>query len=84
MKEKTDINPMQRARRCEARSKRTGEPCKAPAVKGWAVCRMHGAYGGAPEGKRNGNYVHGTRTKGAKDSLALVKALAKVCRETVG
>ena len=24
---------------------------------------MHGARGGAPEGKRNGNYRHGARTK---------------------
>jgi hypothetical protein len=27
------------------------------------VCRMHGARGGAPQGKRNGNYKHGARTK---------------------
>ena len=32
-------------------------------MKGWAVCRMHGAGGGAPEGKRNGNYRHGFRTE---------------------
>ena len=24
--------------------------------KGWKVCRMHGARGGGPTGKRNGNY----------------------------
>lgn len=34
--------------RCHARSKTTGERCKAPAVKGWKVCRMHGARGGRP------------------------------------
>jgi hypothetical protein len=27
------------------------------------VCRMHGARGIAPEGKRNGNYRHGVRSK---------------------
>ena len=26
-------------------------------------CRMHGARGGAPEGKRNGNYKHGARSR---------------------
>ena len=25
-------------------------PCKAPAVRGWKVCRYHGAGGGAPVG----------------------------------
>jgi hypothetical protein len=44
---------------------------------------MHGAHGGAPKGKRNGNYAHGARTKGAKDSLALVKALVEVCRNNL-
>ena len=41
-----------------------GKPCRAPAVRGYQVCRMHGARGGAPEGKRNGNYRHGARHKG--------------------
>lgn len=60
-----DANPMQSAHaapRCNARSKRTGKPCRAPAVRGWRVCRMHGARGGAPEGEANGAYRHGLRT----------------------
>ena len=62
-------NPMQNilkahaAPRCSAKSKRTGQRCRAPAVRGFRVCRMHGARGGAPEGKGNGNYRHGGRTK---------------------
>jgi hypothetical protein len=53
------INPMQNilkahaAPRCLAKSKRTGQRCKAPPVRGFRVCRMHGARGGAPEGKRS-------------------------------
>ena len=46
---KDDDNPMDRpnsAPRCSARSKRTGEPCRAPAVTGWRVCYFHGAGGG--------------------------------------
>ena len=46
---KSDANPMHKAHaspRCHAKTKRTGQACKAPAVKGWRVCRMHGAGGG--------------------------------------
>ena len=31
-------------------------------MKGWTVCRMHGAGGGAPTGPSNGAYRHGQRT----------------------
>ena len=31
---------------CTATSKRTGVRCKANAVRGWNVCRNHGAGGG--------------------------------------
>ena len=48
--------------RCKAKSKRTGEKCKNPAVKGYTVCRVHGAnpknHGGAPKGSLNA-LVHG-------------------------
>jgi hypothetical protein len=40
------------AKRCKAHSKRTGEPCKNPAVIGFDVCRMHGAHG--PGSKKPG------------------------------
>lgn len=71
-------NPMHRAHaapRCTARSKRTGKPCRSPAVRGWKVCRMHGARGGAPEGERNGNYRHGARTKEMIEVWKLIKSL---------
>ena len=66
--EKSDTDPMQSAHaspRCHARSKRTGQPCRSPAVRGWTVCRMHGARGGGQKGEQNGAYVHGERTQGA-------------------
>ena len=44
---------MRRASRCHAVSKRSGLQCRAPAVRGHSVCRMHGAAGGAPKGNRN-------------------------------
>ena len=40
-------------------------------MRGWKVCRMHGARGGAPKGKRNGNYKHGaTRWKRSNSGSA--------------
>lgn len=74
-----DYNPlgllaMRRAPRCVAHSKRTKLPCKAPAVRGWNVCRAHGARGGAPRGILNGNYKHGGRTREAMAATKLTKA----------
>jgi hypothetical protein len=78
--------------RCSARSKRTGEPCKAPAVTGWTVCRCHGA-GGGPRGERNGNYRHGQFTCEAiaerqelADLIRLVRATSRSlsCEEGPG
>jgi hypothetical protein len=57
------VYPFQKSPRCSATSKRSRKPCMAPAVKGWRVCRFHGARGGAPTGKRNGMYRHGDNTK---------------------
>src|SRR5215203_6054068 len=73
------VLPMHLSPRCSARSKRTGERCRAPAVTGWTVCRFDGAGGGRPKGKRNGNYKHGLFTnKGAqmrRTPLALLQSL---------
>ena len=47
-----------KAKRCKATSKLSGERCKNAAVKGYDVCRMHGARGGAPKKNLNA-LVHG-------------------------
>lgn len=76
-------NPMHRcneAPRCGAKSKRTGLPCRSPAVGGHRVCRMHGAGGGAPKGKANGNFRHGGRTKEAADATRHVNELVRLAR----
>jgi len=75
------VEAMRQARRCNANSKRTGLPCKAPAVRGYNVCRMHGARGGAPMGKANGRYVHGARTTQFRAAMALVKMCAKAAKD---
>ncbi len=67
----------QKAPRCSATSKRTGNPCQAPAVRGWAVCRFHGASGGAPKGAQNGNYKHGLYTKTAVEERRVIRELLR-------
>jgi hypothetical protein len=77
-----NTNPMHKAHeapRCKAKSKRTGKRCRAPAVKGWKVCRMHGARGGAPEGER-GNYRHGARSKETIKLRKFIKSLSRAER----
>lgn len=44
---------------------------------------MHGAGGGAPEREGNGNFRHGGYSKQTKAALAGVRALARMCRETL-
>ena len=68
----------QSAPRCSATSKRTRQPCQAAAVRGWNVCRFHGAGGGAPKGKANGAYVHGQYSE---EALARRRELGDLLRE---
>jgi hypothetical protein len=65
----------QKSPRCTAKSKRTGRRCKAPAVRGWNVCRFHGARGGAPKGEANGAWKHGYYSAAAKAERFLVRRL---------
>ena len=71
----------QSAPRCTATSKRTGKPCRAPAVRGWAVCRFHGAGGGGPKGERNGMYKEGLYTKEAVESRRRLQVLLSQSRK---
>ena len=78
------VNPMQSAHdapRCTAASKRTGKRCGAPAVRSYRVCRMHGAKGGAPTGKGNGNYRHGKRTKEVVQAVRYINLLSRLVRK---
>ncbi len=72
--------PMHLSPRCSARSKRTGQRCRAPAVNGWAVCRFHGAGGGGPKGELNGNYKHGLYTNEAIEERRALSALLRASR----
>lgn len=77
----SDANPMHKAHsapRCHAKAKTTGTRCNAPAKRGWQVCRMHGAGGGAPIGPKNGAWVHGDRSESARRNLMELLKVAKV------
>ncbi len=73
----------QKAPRCSATSKRTRKRCRAPAVKGWTVCRYHGAGGGAPKGKRNGQYRHGLYTQEAIAERRALSALLRASQKSL-
>lgn len=73
------VYPYQKSPRCSATSKRTRKPCIAPAVKGWTVCRFHGARSGGPKGNRNGMYRHGLCTKDAVEERRMLRELLRQC-----
>lgn len=83
MMAKSDDNPMspvQRLRdapRCHARAKSTGERCRAPAVRGWRVCRVHGAGGGHKAGPEHPRWKHGGRSREAELARSLAHLLRK-------
>lgn len=87
---KKDDNPispahrLQNAPRCKAKAKRTGERCRCPAVKGWTVCRVHGAGGGAPEGRSNGNWKHGGRSRAVAELRRIGVELTRRSRLDLG
>jgi hypothetical protein len=87
---KSAINPLhptqrlQSAPRCTAKSKRTGLPCRSPAVRGWRVCRMHGAGGGQKAGTDHSQYQHGGYSRDALEMRKLVTALTRNARGNSG
>jgi hypothetical protein len=56
------------ARRCQVKSKRTGEQCKNPAAYGQKACRFHGAHRSVTRltGPNNPSYKHGRETNEAR------------------
>ena len=56
------------ARRCQAKSRRSGEQCKNPAAYGQKACRFHGAHRSVTKlvGKDNPAYKHGKETNKAR------------------
>lgn len=78
-------NPMSKAHaapRCTATSKRTGVRCKGPAVRGWSVCRFHGAGGGHPAGRGHPSYRYGMRTREWTEARREINDLVRELRAT--
>lgn len=81
---KDDDNPMCKAHaapRCAAKSKRTGQPCKGPAVRGWRVCRFHGAGGGHSPGKDHPSWRHGMRSAAWVETRREINELVRETKE---
>ncbi len=72
-----------KCQQCTATSKRTGRRCRAPAVKGWTVCRFHGARSNPPTGPSHGRYRHGCYTKEEKEMRREVRELLRESRALV-
>ena len=80
---KGDDNPMSKAHaapRCTARAKSTRQPCKAPAVRGWTVCRVHGAGGGHKAGQTHPTFKHGMRTREWEQARKSINDLVRMDR----
>ena len=77
------VELMNGAPRCSAMSKRSRCRCRAPAVKGRNVCRMHGARAGAPSGRTNGAWRHGRETNEAVARRRGLRELISASRELV-
>ena len=71
--------------RCGAKSKRSGLPCKNPAMPN-GRCRIHGGKSpGAPTGAANGNYKSGEYTQETiamrREDMARVRELERLARQ---
>lgn len=52
-------------------------------MRGWTVCRFHGAKGGAPKGQANGAYKHGLFTEEAIAGRHLIADLVQQARKAM-
>ena len=70
-----------RCPRCQAKSKRTKQQCRSPAIRGKRVCRIHGGKSTGPKTQQGRNLcgaartIHGRETRGirAKRQQALAE-----------
>lgn len=73
---------------CKAKSKRSRARCRNNAVKGKAVCRLHGAFAGpkTPEGIariKKANTTHGNYTKEAFEERRMFREIMKECKQSL-
>ncbi|WP_081712352.1 HGGxSTG domain-containing protein [Asticcacaulis benevestitus] len=78
----SQVTRLWEAKRCGAKTRRSGCPCQAPAIRDKARCRMHGGKSpGAPRGPANGRYAHGLFTKEAVAAQAETRRLLRTCKK---
>ena len=58
-----------RCRRCKAQSSRTKLQCAKPALKGKAVCGLHGGYSTGPRSKEGKDRIRATHFKHGEETL---------------
>jgi hypothetical protein len=75
---KNPVHRLRRAPRCSAKAKSTGERCRCPAVRGWAVCRVHGARGGHAAGPAHPQWKHGGRSQEVVQARAITRLLSNL------
>ena len=73
----------QAAPRCRARCRQSKLPCRAPAMRGKQVCRLHGGKGGGPTGERNGAYRTGRYTAETKAERRQLRLLLRELRSLI-
>lgn len=69
-------NPLDHMPRCGAHARRTGQPCRAPAMKN-GRCRVHGGKGGRPP-------IHGRYTTAAIAERRRLRELLGRLRDLIG
>jgi uncharacterized protein YjcR len=75
------MNPFVNVPRCGAYSRRTGKPCRQPAMAN-GRCRMHGGKAGAPRGNKNA-LKHGYYTAQAISNRRFLNKLLRESKETI-
>lgn len=77
------IYPYLLSPRCGAKTKRNnGNPCRSPAVRGKARCRIHGGSKGSGAKHGNNNALkHGYTTKEAKAQREQIRAQIKLWKK---
>jgi hypothetical protein len=77
------------ARQCQAKCKATQQQCRCPAVRGYRVCRVHGARGGpSTSGGRArcaaAKLIHGTETRAIRAKAAQSTKRIRAARFAIG
>jgi hypothetical protein len=73
----TTLGGLIKCNQCQAKSKRSQQQCRGPAIRGKSVCRMHGGSGSGPKteaGRQRcaaAKTIHGFDTRQARTERAL-------------